>query len=115
VATSFDSKREVQEKYPTALGNMEALAKLGASVYHSVDATRLAGCLASKKEVRCGGSESFQYCDSSNHGMGSRVGGGSRGARDGGSGIVGDDLCDPSHSDTRPCCWPASTDGSLSG
>ena len=49
VATSYDSKREVQEKDPDALRNMEALVKLGVSIRHSVDAATLGECLAGKK------------------------------------------------------------------
>ena len=53
VATSFDSKREVLEKYANALANIEALGKLGVPTFHSVDATTLSASLATKNLVGC--------------------------------------------------------------
>ncbi|EEB07883.1 ribosome biogenesis protein [Schizosaccharomyces japonicus yFS275] len=41
IATSFDSKEQVQEKYPDAAGHIQAIEERGGFVYHGVDARQL--------------------------------------------------------------------------
>ncbi|GLD93640.1 hypothetical protein PINS_up002245 [Pythium insidiosum] len=41
IATCYDSKRELREKYPNAFVNEDALETAGAAVHYSVDATAL--------------------------------------------------------------------------
>ena len=51
VATSYDSAQQLYEKYPSAAENVAALRKLGARVYHSVDAKTLTVSLVPKLKV----------------------------------------------------------------